>query len=173
MNESQLIAKLSDADPEVRCQAAEEAMSAGPTAYPESVLRLLTDSVGWVRYHVCGLLHNFGDRRAIVPLIERLRADLDPGVRGIAAYALGGIGCPSAIPALIESFDHDHEVDELGHTPSSCAATALDDLLGTEETRIRINDSLFKMPEKEPDLVRLKELALRVFQDWRDRVERP
>jgi hypothetical protein len=87
-------------------------------------------------------LHDFGDERAVPALAELLRRDPDPTVRGTAAYALGGIGSPAAIPALLAALGSDNESDELGHSPSSCAATALDDILGTAETRIRVSESL-------------------------------
>jgi hypothetical protein len=132
----------------------------------ELVLPLLHDGDSTVRWNTCGLLHDFGGEWGVKPLIERLKNDPDPQVRTEAAYVLGGVGSPQAIPALLEALDNDHEEDFHGFTPSHCAATALDDILGTEETRIRVSSSIRRLPDRKPDLGRLKEQALAVYQDW-------
>ena len=36
-------------------------------------------------------------------VVSELLSDPDPQVRGTAAYALGGIGSPAAIPALVRA----------------------------------------------------------------------
>jgi hypothetical protein len=95
-----------------------------------------------------------------------LQGDPDAQVRGTAAYALGGIRSPAAIPALLTALESDHEPDELGHSASSCAATALDDILGTDETRIRLSDGLCTMRGRPPDLERLKRLAREAYEGW-------
>jgi HEAT repeat protein len=100
------------------------------------------------------------------PVIRVLQGDPDPQVRNTAAFALGGIGSPAAIPALLAALESDHELDELGHSASSCAETALDDILGTDETRIRLSDGLCKMQERPPDLDLLRRLAREMYEDW-------
>jgi HEAT repeat protein len=130
-----LLPMLEDPDAEVRCAAAQAVLWIDPGTGLAPVLRLLHDPDSTVRWNTCGLLHDFGDGRAVAPLSERLEADPDPQVRGIAAYALGGIGSPRAIPALVKALDGDHAVDPLGYTPSFCAAHALDDILGTNVMR--------------------------------------
>jgi hypothetical protein len=60
----------------------------------------------------------------------------------------------------------DHEVDVQGHSPSSCAATALDDILGTNETRIKVSETLRRMRKGKPDLDRLRRLAEERYQQW-------
>ena len=56
---------------------------------------------------------------------------------------------------------------DLGYSASSSAATALDNILGTNETRIRLsNDGLCKMRERPPDLERLKRLAHEMYENW-------
>ena len=95
---------------------------------------MLADPDTTVRWHACGCLHDFGDERAVPCAREVLGRDPDPQVRGTAAYALGGIGSPAAIPSLLAVLGSDNEYDIHGHSPSSCAATALDDILGTHET---------------------------------------
>ena len=92
-----------------------------------------------------------------------MQTDPDPTVRNTAAYALGGIGDPSAIPALIKTLDEDHEFDELGYSASWCAATALDDIIKTNHTRIKLSDNLCTMTRTKPDLVLLKAQALEFY----------
>jgi PBS lyase HEAT-like repeat len=87
-------------------------------------------------------------------------------VRGTAAYALGGIGSPAAIPALLAVLGSDNEADELGHTPSGSAATALDDILGTSQARIKLSESLCTMRPGEPDLDLLRQTATERYQQW-------
>ena len=161
-----LAAKLADPDMEVRCRAILALLFVDAGRAIDLVLPMLHDPEDTVRRHACGCLHDFGDERAVGPLVTVLTGDSDPQVRGTAAYALGGVGSPAAIPALLEAMDSDHEPDFLGHSASSCAATALDDILGTNETRIRVSDSLRQMRSGKPDLNRLRRLAMELFQQW-------
>ena len=132
----------------------------------ELVLPLLDDPDSTVRWNACGCLHDFGDERAVASLIQVLQGDPDPQVRNTAAYALGGIGSPAAIPALLATLESDHELNELGYSASACAETALDNILGTDETRIRLPDGLCKMQEHPPDVDLLKRLAHEMYEDW-------
>jgi len=43
---------------------------------------------------------------------------------------------------------------------------ALDDILGTNETRIKVSKTLCRMREGEPDLNRLRRLAEERYQQW-------
>jgi HEAT repeat protein len=159
---------LADPDPEVRCLVCEAVLLVEPGAGVDLVLPLVNDREVVVRWQACGCLHDFGDERAVAPLIQVLENDPDAQVRGTAAYALGGIGDPRAIPALLAALESDHEYDELGHSPSSSAATALDEILGTDETRIRVSESLCRMAPGKPDLRRLRELAEAIYQQWKN-----
>ena len=161
-----LAAKLADPDMEVRCRAILALLFLDAGRAIDLVLPMLNDPEDAVRWHACGCLHDFGDERAVGPLVMVLAVDPDPQVRGTAAYALGGVGSPAAIPALLEALDSDYEPDDLGHSASSCAATALDDILGTNETRIRGADALCQMRSGEPDMDRLRRLATELFQEW-------
>ena len=161
-----LVRRLTGPDPEARCAACEAALRIDAQRAIELVLPLLNDPEVAVRWQACGCLHDFGDERAIVPLIRVLQGDPDAAVRGTAAYALGGIGSSEAIPALLAAMESDHEFDELGHSASSCAATALDNILDTNETRIRLSEGLCKMRECPPDLERLKRLAHESYAKW-------
>ena len=168
-----LVPVLTGPDSEARCAACEAVLRIDARRAIDLVLPLLNDPDSTVRWQASGCLHDFGDERAVVPLIRVLQGDPDPQVRNTAAYALGGIGSPAAIPALLAALESDHELDELGHSTSSCATTALDDILSTNETRIRFSDGLCKMQQRPPDLERLKRLARETYVDWSKRHAEP
>jgi hypothetical protein len=159
-----LAGKLRDPDGEVRCAAADVALELGGGL--PVVRHLLDDPEDWVRWHVIGLLSHFGDDTAVEPLVAKLRSDPDPGMRGQAAYALGHIGSPAAIPALLHALDHDHEYDEQGHSPSSTSATALDNILGTNETRIRHEGGFCSMAPWRADYDVLRGRARELYAKW-------
>jgi HEAT repeat protein len=161
-----LIDRLKDVDPEARCDAITALLFLDAQRAVEPVAGMLSDPITTVRWHASGCLHDFGDERAVTALSEVLRRDPDPQVRGTAAYALGGIGSPAAIPSLLAALGSDNEYDIHGHSPSSCAATALDDILGTHETRIHLGGGLCRMAEWPPDYDRLRRLAQELFDQW-------
>ena len=154
---------LADPDEEFRCLVAETAYRIDPQASIDLLLPLLHDPVWLVRVEACGLLHDIADQRAVDPLIERMKVDPEPMVRNTAAYALGGIRDPAAIPALIEALDNDHVPDELGHTTSGCAATALDSILKTNHTRIKSDDGLCTLQPEPVDTELLKAKAMDLY----------
>lgn len=158
--------KLADPDPEIRCTAILALVLLDSQRAVEVVAAMLADPDSTVRWQAAGCLHDFGDERAVPALVRVMRSDPDPQVRGTAAYALGGIGSPAAIPDLLAVLGSDNEADELGHTPSASAATALDDILGTNETRIHVGDGLCRMAAWPPDLDRLRRLAGELFRQW-------
>jgi epoxyqueuosine reductase len=74
-------------------------------------------AMGWrgaavLRRNAAVALGNALDRSAVGPLIESLRCDAHPMVRGHAAWALGRIGSPGALQALQEQYaiEGDREV---------------------------------------------------------------
>jgi len=154
---------FSDRDVELRCQAALAVFYVDPTRGMDLLLPAMNDPEWGVRVQICGLLHDIADERAVQPLIQIMKTDPRPMVRNTAAYALGGIGDPSAIPALIEALDNDHEPDELGHTASGCAQTALDNILKTNHARIKFADGLCTMQPKQLDIDKLKSEAIEVY----------
>ena len=156
---------LSDEDSEVRCLVAETLFRIDPSASVDLLLPLLDDPEWVVRVEICGLLHDIADQRAIQTLLEKLKSDPNPMVRNTAAYALGGIGSPDAIPALIKALDDDHEYDELGHSATSCAATALDKILKTNHTQIAFPNGLCTMQPNPTDLGRLKSEAMDLYRN--------
>jgi HEAT repeat protein len=158
--------RLKAADPEIRCDSITALLFLDADRAVELVMAMLNDPDTTVRWHACERLYGFGDERAVPVLGELLRRDPDPQVRGTAAYAMGGIGSPAAIPSLLAALGSDNEYDSQGHSPSSCAATALDEILGTHETRIHLGGGLCRMADSEPDLDRLRRLSEELFQKW-------
>ncbi len=65
----------------------------------------------------------------------------------------------------IETLDNDHEPDELGHSASGCAATALDNILKTNHTRIKYADGLCTMQPWRLDLDLLKTEAMELYRN--------
>lgn len=80
-------------------------------------------------YHVCGLMSEFGDHRAINPLLNVLKHHPDPQVRGAAAFGLQGPGEVRAIPGLYWTEQNDFELDILGHRPADSACGAISEIL--------------------------------------------
>lgn len=161
-----LIPMLTDPNVEARCAACEAVLYVDAQRGVELVLPLLKDPDETVRWYTCGCLSGCRDLRAVAHLIAVLQDDQDAQVRGTGAYALGRLGSPAAIPALLATMASDHDVDMHGHSPSSCAATALDDILGTNETRIKVSGTLCRMRKGKPDLDLLRRLAEERYQQW-------
>jgi HEAT repeat protein len=161
-----LTSRLTAEDPEARCEAITALVFLDAHRAVEPVVAMLDDPDTTVRWHACGCLHDFGDERAVGALGEVLRRDPDAQVRGTAAYALGGVGSPAAIPSLLAALGSDNEYDIHGHSPSSCAATALDNILGKHETRIHVDGGLCRMAQGKPDLDRLRRSAEEFFERW-------
>ncbi len=161
-----LMARLSDPDLNVRGAAIEALGLVDADRAVEVLVALLGDPEEVVRMRACEALSATEANAATEALLAVLRDDPDPQVRNHAAHALGLIGCRAAIPGLLRAMDTDHEPDILGHTPSDTAAMALDDLLGTQYTRIRLTGSLCTMRPGPPDLDGLREHAIREYEAW-------
>ena len=125
-----LVGLLETADAEHRCLIAEAFYRVDAKASVEPLIGLLADAEWGVRVQACGVLHDVGCSSACEDLTRLMLSDPHPMVRNTAAYALGGIGDPRVILPLIGAARNDHEPDELGHTTSNCAATALENILG-------------------------------------------
>lgn len=163
---SLLGALLRHSDGEVRFPAAKFMLRLEGDLGIPSVLPLFNDPLDWIRWSVVPEISKYADESVIDPLISVLKTDPDPGVRGQAAHALGCIGSPQAIPALISAIEQDKQEDALGHTPSSISATALDNILGTNETRIDMGDGFCKMAPWPADHEFLKRQALKLWETW-------
>ncbi len=118
----------SSADINVRCQSCRALLNLDKNKGIELLLPFFNDSDSTFRWDICGLMHEFGDERVIESLIDRMKNDPEPQIRGTAAYALGGVGNPEAIPSLLHTFNTDHEFDQLGYSPSFCAEQAIDEI---------------------------------------------
>jgi HEAT repeat protein len=99
-NAASLIRHLNSRDPSVRWHAAEALGTCGETAVPR-LLSALQSPDFLVRIGVIEALGMIRDSRAIPPLATISRHDRSLEVRWAAALALGEIGSPGAIPALV------------------------------------------------------------------------
>jgi HEAT repeat protein len=118
---------------------------------------LLADPETEIRWFVCGCLPYSSDERAIAALIRVLREDTSARVRGAAAWGLGRLGSPAAIPTLLTALNSDHEPDMHVHSASSQSATALEKIVGTKATR---------RPDGTSDLEMLRRLSSNLFEQW-------
>lgn len=121
-----MLAKLfADPDLDIRASAIEAALRIDKESSLALLMPMLSHPEWHMRHHICGLMNEFGDQRAMEPLLEILRNDTDPQVRGAAALGLEGIGDVTAIPDLVEIAENDHETDRLGYAPSHSARDAI------------------------------------------------
>lgn len=162
----QLSERLKSPDAEIRCRAIGAMVLLDAQKAVPFVVGCLSDPEAVVRWQACGCLGEFGDDRAVDALVEVTRSDSEAQVRGTAAAALGALGSPAAIPALLVTMASDKEVDERGFTPSWYAAMALDDILGTDETRIKTSEGLCRLPDGQPDLDLLRRQAKELYERW-------
>jgi HEAT repeat protein len=116
-------------DTDIRADAAEALFRVLGSEAIDILLPLLNDPIAIVRYHICGLLHDFGDQRATPALVEKLSNDPDATVRSVAAYALGEIADDTALPALAYAQEWDTEVDSWGHAVCDTAASAAAEII--------------------------------------------
>jgi HEAT repeat protein len=123
---------INDRDPESRCVAVEALLRVDAGQAIDLVLPLLADPISTVRWNTCGLLHDFGDRRAIPSLVSVLLNDPEADVRLIAAYALGEVGDRSALPALRQVSESDDGTDHEGRRVRDLAAEAIESISARE-----------------------------------------
>jgi HEAT repeat protein len=161
-----LTQRLSDLDLDVRCAAIEALGLVDARHAVELLVPLLSDQEEVVRICACEALSTPEAAAATESLIVVLRDDTDPQVRNYAARALGHIGRRAAIPALLRAMDTDQEPDMHGHTPSHCAAAALDDMLGTNCTRIRLPSGTCTMRPGPDDIDGLRNQAMQAYEEW-------
>jgi HEAT repeat protein len=160
-----LLTPMLTGDEESRCQACEAILRIDAERGLALVLPLLRDADLGVRWFACECIAGLGGARAVPSLRAVLQTDEDAQVRGTAARGLGWQGGPEVIPMLLQVMATDHEIDEHGHSPSHCAAMALDDILGTDETSLHFGNTC-RMLDREPDLARLRHLAEDRYQQW-------
>jgi hypothetical protein len=109
---------LKSDDLEMRCRAA-TALCLLDRENCILLIPLLQDLEDGVRWHICGLLHDFGNDKTIIPLTHIAKTDKAVGVRVQATSALGRIGGKNIMPTLEWIRDNDHEFDIHRWSPSS------------------------------------------------------
>jgi HEAT repeat protein len=119
-------------DPELRCDAAEALLRVDANQTIDLVLPLLADLNSTVRWNTCGLLHDFGDRRAIPSLVSVLLNDPEADVRLMAAHALSEIGDCGALSALRQASQFDDGADYEGRRVRDAATEAIERILARE-----------------------------------------
>lgn len=128
-----LINQLRHFDGEIRCDAATALLIIDNHKHMESILPLLEDPLGYVRWDVAGLLHDFGDEAAIESLIKVILSDPDDDVRHNACFALSTIGDARALPALRYVLANDKGEDYEGRRVSDMAQEAIDSILSRQK----------------------------------------
>ena len=118
---------------ELRCDAAEALLRIDSNQTIDLVLPLLADPISTVRWSTCGLLHDFGDQRAIPFLVQVLVNDPEGDVRLMAARALSEIGDRGALPALRQASQLDAGTDYEGRRIRDAATQAIESILSREE----------------------------------------
>ncbi|MEX2380890.1 MAG: PVC-type heme-binding CxxCH protein [Opitutales bacterium] len=104
---------LSDADAEVRAQAAKVLGDSREESALEGLIGRLQDSSPRVRFFAAISLGKLGDSQAVDPLLELLREneDSDPYLRHAGMMGLAGI---NSVPALIAAADDDSAAVRMG-----------------------------------------------------------
>jgi HEAT repeat protein len=128
----ELVGLLNSRDLELRCDAAEALLRIDSDQTIDLVLPLLADPESTVRWATCGLLHDFGDQRAIPLLVPVLLNDPEADVRLMAASALSEIGDHSALPALRQAAQLDDGEDHEGRRVRDAAAEAIGNISARE-----------------------------------------
>lgn len=121
-----LHAGLHDADPDYRCTIAWVFLVLDYDSAIDCMREpLLQDADDGVRGYVCELLGASRRSEAVPLLIESLFNDPDGTNRSEAAWALGNIGDPVALPALERAIQTDDGVDYEGRPVKKIAAEAI------------------------------------------------
>jgi hypothetical protein len=90
------------------------------------VLPFLDYPVGWLRRHICGLLMDYGNSKAVNPLIQTARKDPEGYVRAMACEALAVNGDITSIEVLQFIASTDVGEDSQGIPIRDYALTAID-----------------------------------------------
>ncbi len=94
-----------DADPRVRLRAAQVAPRLGRSAATSTLLALLADADPWVVEAAASAIgeHPRPSARAVAALSDATTSHPDPLVREAAVAALGALGDPSTLPAVLQA----------------------------------------------------------------------
>ena len=122
---SALIEGLRDADAEYRCTIASVFLRVDFATAIQHVSALLHDEDGGVQGFLCMELGAHRRREAVPLLIDVLKRDSDGTHRVLAAWGLGNIGDPAALPVLKSAMQNDDGVDYEGRPVRDIAAEAI------------------------------------------------
>jgi HEAT repeat protein len=120
---------LDERDTNLSCQAAKILVDLDPLVGVRLVLPHLNSPDSTLRWVICGLLSNHGNKEAVLPLVNVLKNDSEADVRMLAAFALGKIGDRRAIPTLQWAQQHDYGIDYEGRRVSDVAKDAIREIL--------------------------------------------
>ena len=123
-----LVTFLTDEDGQTRGDAAEALMKIDSSRGQKEVVKLLDDVEVPLRWHIVGLLFDFGNSDVTGDLIRVLKTDESGDVRYFAACALGRIGDKSALGPLQEASTTDNGADREGRRVSDAANESIAEL---------------------------------------------
>lgn len=120
---------LEDDDLYARDGALRLIMEIAPSRGVATAISLLHDPMPEWRWYLCGMLADYGDERAVLPLADVLLHDPDDDTRFMAAVALERIGDTRALPALQHAQQTDTGADHEGRAIATAAANAMTAIL--------------------------------------------
>jgi HEAT repeat protein len=124
-NVSTLASYLRDADPEFRCTIASVFLKWNAAAAIPHVGSLIRDENEDVRGFICMELGAYKRHEAVPMLVDALANDPDATNRTWAAWGLGNIGDPAALPVLKIAMQNDEGADAEGRPVKQIAAEAI------------------------------------------------
>ncbi|QDV18366.1 hypothetical protein Pan153_30230 [Gimesia panareensis] len=161
-------AALDESEPLFRSRAACFLMALWRESRLDLILKFLDDEHEFVREQVARHLVSIRHPQLEGRLVELATLDAAADVRCAGCRGLGGQEPLSVIPTLIHILDQDHESGENGWSVSSCAADALDEMLGTE-WMARRQEGVCSLPEGSPNPAAVREQALFYLQELQER----
>lgn len=132
-----LVNALQDADETVRFQALDTLINHWGNAAVDLIVEALNDPSKMMRRRAVSGLEELNVIESVGFLMQMLRDD-DWQVRAYTAMALGTLGDPQAIPALVESLEDFEEPSYANTTVSALAAQSLEQI-GTPEAMDALN----------------------------------
>ncbi|MEZ6044192.1 MAG: HEAT repeat domain-containing protein [Planctomycetaceae bacterium] len=156
-----IIAGVEDSSPHLRALCGRTVLDNKLGDYEKVALRLLGDEEAFVRRHMCETLHLKPPPAALVELEHLAQNDPFPSVRALATRALAKGDPIKVIPILlhIHETDKEYEEDLMIDTPSSHAASALDELMKTNWIFVRNDRGFSTLRPGGSDYARLVEHA--------------
>ena len=98
---SDIVSNLSSGNPVVREDTAKIARNFGSSAVEAALISVLVDPEATVRLHAVESLIELDAKAAVKPIAARLELETDPLVARLLVDALGRLGEPKAVPALV------------------------------------------------------------------------